>query len=242
MVVGNVFALSQRNLVRMLAYSSIAHAGYLLVTLVVGGAAATTALVFYMVSYTLATMGTFGVLIAVNAGRDVAPTLDDIAGLWLVRPWLASAMAVFLLAFLGMPLVGGMGFFAKWYVLQAALQANAPQTILAVVLVLTSAVSAAYYLNAVSAMFMRPRTEGQPAPALLPMGQSLVAIAAVVLLGLGVYPTPIVRMAKRALTSPITRSAPIEPAQRGARLQAAVRTVPAADAGVAPSRQPTTTP
>jgi NADH-quinone oxidoreductase subunit N len=240
MVVGNVFALSQRNLVRMLAYSSIAHAGYLLVTLVVGGAAATTALVFYMVSYTLATMGTFGVLIAVNAGRDVAPTINDIAGLWLVRPWLASAMAVFLLAFLGMPLVGGMGFFAKWYVLQAALQANAPQTILAVVLVLTSAVSAAYYLNVVGAMFMRPRTEGHPTPQLLPMDQSLVAFAAAVLLVLGVYPTPVVRMAKRALTSPITRSAPLEPAQRGPRLQAAVLAVPSTDAGVAMSRQPTT--
>ena len=66
-------------------------------------------------------LGFFGVLIAVNGGRDAAPTLDDIAGLWLVRPWLASAMAVFLLAFLGMPLVGGMGFFAKWYLLGAAL-------------------------------------------------------------------------------------------------------------------------
>jgi NADH-quinone oxidoreductase subunit N len=108
------------------------------------------------------------------------------------------------------------------------------------VLVLTSAVSAAYYLDVVGAMFMRPRTEGHPTPQLLPMDQSLVAFAAAVLLVLGVYPTPVVRMAKRALTSPITRSAPIEPAQRGPRLQAAVLTVPSTDAGVAMSRQPTT--
>lgn len=221
MVVGNVFALSQRNLVRMLAYSSIAHAGYLLVALVVGGAPATTAIVFYMVSYTLATMGAFGVLVVVNNGRDVSPTLDDIAGLWLVRPWLASAMAVFLLAFLGMPLAGGMGFFAKWYVLQAALQANAPQTILAVVLVVTSAISAAYYLVAVSAMFMRPRSEGAPAPASAPMAHSLVAVCAGLLLLLGIYPTPVVQMARLALTTGV--AAPVGPIKQnpGTRLQAA---------------------
>ena len=224
MVVGNVFALSQRNLVRMLAYSSIAHAGYLLVALVVGGSAATTAIVFYMVSYTLATMGAFAVLIAVNGGRDAAPTLDDIAGLWLVRPWLASAMAVFLLAFLGMPLVGGMGFFAKWYVLQAALQANAPQTILAVVLVVTSAVSAAYYLTTVSAMFMRPRAAGAPAPLPVPMAQSVVAVTVAALLVLGVYPTPIVQVARRALTSSATAApAPSERPTPAARVQAASR-------------------
>ncbi len=141
MLVGNILALPQRNLVRLLAYASIAHAGYILVTIVVGSAAGTAAFIFYILSYTLATMGAFGVLITINAGRDRSPTLDDIAGLWLVRPWLAIAMSVFLLAFLGIPVLGGMGFFAKWYILQAALQAPAPQTILVVVLVLTSAVS-----------------------------------------------------------------------------------------------------
>jgi NADH-quinone oxidoreductase subunit N len=222
MVVGNVFALSQRNVVRMLAYSSIAHAGYLLVAIVVGGTPATTTLVFYMVSYTLATMGAFGVLVAVNNGRDAAPTLDDLAGLWLVRPWLASAMAVFLLAFLGMPLVGGMGFFAKWYVLQAALQASAPQTILAVVLVVTSAVSAGYYLLVVSAMFMRPRSAGASPPPSAPMAHALVAIAAAALLVLGVYPTPITLIARKAVTTGATGAAsPAVPAPAGSRLQAA---------------------
>lgn len=222
MVVGNVFALSQRNIVRMLAYSSIAHAGYLLVAIVVGGSAATTTVVFYMVSYTLATMGAFGVLIAVNGGRDASPTLDDIAGLWLVRPWLASAMAIFLLAFLGMPLAGGMGFFAKWYVLQAALQATAPQTILAVVLVVTSAISAAYYLLVVSAMFMRPRMPESPAPGTTSMAHALVAITAAAILALGVYPTPVINMARRALSSATgAPEVPAAPAPPGARLQAA---------------------
>jgi NADH-quinone oxidoreductase subunit N len=222
MVVGNVFALSQRNLVRMLAYSSIAHAGYLLVALVVASAATTTAVVVYTASYTLATMGAFGVLITLNDGRDRAPTIDDIAGLWLVRPWLASAMAVFLLAFMGMPLVGGMGFFAKWYVLQAVLQAPTPQTILAVVLVLTSAVSAAYYLAVVSAMFMRPRPAGQPVPSTAPLARSLIAGAAALLLVLGLYPTPVVRVARMATTSPVTApAAPTERAPGPTRLQAA---------------------
>jgi NADH-quinone oxidoreductase subunit N len=222
MVVGNVFALSQRNLVRMLAYSSIAHAGYLLVALVVASPASTTAVVFYTVSYTLATMGAFAVLVTVNDGRDQAPTIDDIAGLWLVRPWLASGMAVFLLAFMGMPLVGGMGFFAKWYVLQAVLQAPTPQTILAVVLVLTSAVSAAYYLAVVTAMFMRPRPDGQPVPSTAPMARSLIVVAAVLLLALGLYPTPVVRVARLAITSSVTApAAPTERAPGPTRLQAA---------------------
>ena len=220
MIAGNVLALSQKNLVRLFAYSSIAHAGYLLVSIVVASTAGTTALVFYMVSYTLATMGAFGVLITINGGRDRSPTLDDIAGLWLVRPGLAVAMSVFLLAFMGMPLVGGMGFFAKWYLLQAALQANTPQTILAVILVLSSAVSAAYYLTVISAMFMRPRPEGHPVPSTIPMAQSLIAVTCVLLLVLGVYPTPMIELARRALPGrPAITGAP---ASNGApRLQAA---------------------
>jgi NADH-quinone oxidoreductase subunit N len=226
MVVGNIFALSQRNLVRMLAYSSIAHAGYLLVSIVAGTSAGTMALVFYVVSYTLATMGAFAVLIQINAGRDVAPTVDDIAGLWMVRPWLASAMAVFLLSLLGMPLVGGMGFFAKWYVLQAALQATAPQLILSTILVVSSAISAGYYLLVVSAMFMRPRPVGQPIAATVPMARTIIALSAALILLLGVYPTPVVVFARRATTSPTASPSP-DGAPRGqVRLQTANRAAP----------------
>ncbi len=221
MVVGNVLALSQRNLVRMLAYSSIAHTGYLLVAIVVASTAGTTAVVFYTVSYTLATMGAFGVLIIVGAGRDRAVTLDDLAGLWIVRPWMATAMAVYVLAFLGMPLVGGMGFFAKWYILQAALQAPAPQTVLAVVLVLTSVVSAAYYLLVISTMFMRPPVEGHALPWVSPMAQSLIAGTTLALLILGLYPTPVIRMARRALPTIETDRTPAPQPSAGRRLQAA---------------------
>ncbi len=213
MVVGNVFALSQRNVVRLMAYSSIAHAGYLLVAVLVASAAGTTALVFYAVSYTLATMGAFGVLIVVNAGKDRSPTLDDLAGLWVIRPSLAVAMAIFLLAFLGIPLAGGMGFFAKWYLLQAAMQASVPQTVLSVIVVLTSAISAGYYLRVIGVMFMRPRPDGMAVPASAPLATSLITTTAVTLLLLGVYPTPVITLARKATTSGVAAkdSAPAAP-------------------------------
>jgi NADH-quinone oxidoreductase subunit N len=217
MIVGNVLALSQRQVVRMLAYSSIAHAGYLLVAVLVGAEAGTTAVVFYTVSYTLATMGVFAVLVTVSNGRDLSLTVDDVAGLWMVRPWLATAMGVFLLALLGMPLVGGMGFFAKWYILQAALQASTPQTILSVILVVTSAISAGYYLVLISAMFMRPRPEGQPVPATAPILRSIMTVAAVALLALGIYPTPLVQLARRATTS--SRTGPSPDGSPGGRIR-----------------------
>ncbi len=201
MVVGNVMALSQRNLVRMLAASSIAHAGYLLVAIVVNSGAGTSALVLYAVSYTLATMGAFGVLVTVAAGRDRSPTLDDVAGLWRVHPTLAICMAVFLLAFLGIPLAGGLGFFAKWYLLQAALQASSPQTLLAVILLLSSAVSAAYYLAVIGAMFTRPRPDGHAIPSATPLAGGLIAGTALLLVLLGVYPAPVARLARLAIPS-----------------------------------------
>lgn len=200
MILGNVMALAQRNLVRVLAYSSIAHAGYLLISILVNSGAGTSAFVFYVISYTLASMGAFAVLITVNDGRDRAPTIDDIAGLWLVRPMLAVAMAVFFLAFLGMPLVGGMGFFAKWYLLQSALQASSPQTQLAIILVVSSVISAGYYLKVIASMFMRARPEGQSVPATTPLAGGLIAATALLILILGVYPTPVARFAQFART------------------------------------------
>src|SRR5581483_8304887 len=130
----------------MLAYSSIAHAGYLLVAVAANNAAGASAFLFYLLAYTLATMGAFAVVAVVGEPGERHQELKDFAGLWSVRPWLAVAMAVFMLALLGFPIAGGMGFFAKWYVLQAALQSFRPQTVLAVALVVTSVVSAGYYL------------------------------------------------------------------------------------------------
>jgi NADH-quinone oxidoreductase subunit N len=168
MVLGNLIALAQRNVKRMLAYSSIAHAGYLLVALVTNTTAGAAALVFYLFAYTLATIGAFAVLMALSTGAEGTQDVREWSGLFSVRPGLAIAMAVFMLALLGFPLAGGMGFFAKWYVLQAALQAPAPQTRLAVLLVVTSVISAGYYLFVIMVMFMRARPADAPAPPATP--------------------------------------------------------------------------
>ena len=200
MVVGNVVALSQRNIKRLLAYSSIAHAGYILVAVISASAYGTSAFLFYLLAYTLATMGAFGVVVAVGRSGAAHESLDDWAGLWTVRPALAAAMAVFMLALLGFPVFGGLGFFAKWYVLRAALEAPRPQTWLAVILVLTSVISAGYYLYVVMLMFMRPRRGD--APALAPAGRwtgFVVGATAVVILVLGLYPTPLVNVAARGV-------------------------------------------
>jgi NADH-quinone oxidoreductase subunit N len=177
MVVGNVVALAQKSIKRLLAYSSIAHAGYVLVAVVVGsstarvaaertGVSGPSAFLFYLLAYTLATMGAFAVVIALGRAGHHTDDVDDYAGLWHVRPGLAIAMSVFLLALLGFPLFGGMGFVAKYYMLQAALRGGrAPQTQLAVWMVITSVLSAGYYLRVLQVMFMRPRAEGAAVPA-----------------------------------------------------------------------------
>lgn len=203
MVAGNVVALSQRNIKRLLAYSSVAHAGYILVAVAVGTEAGASAFVFYLVAYMLATTGAFAVVSALEEAGDRNLNLDDYAGLWTARPWLAVAMAVFMLALLGFPIAGGMGFFAKYYLLRAALQSPAPDmTLLAVILVLASVISAGYYLYVTVVMFMQPRAAGAPAPAATPpLTQFVIGVAAILLLVFGIFPTPIVRLAERSVPS-----------------------------------------
>jgi NADH-quinone oxidoreductase subunit N len=204
MVVGNVVALQQRNLKRMLAYSSIAHTGFLLVALATGTPDASTAFLFYLLAYTLATMGAFTVLIVISERGDTRATLSDLAGLWHARPGLAIAFTIFMLALLGFPVFGGMGFLGKWYVLQAALQAPAPQTRLAVILVIMTAVSAGYYLEVVRVMFMKPRPEGAPTPAdATGLTRFVIYATAVLLIVFGIYPDPVARLASAG-----THSAP----------------------------------
>lgn len=208
MVAGNLIALAQRNIKRMLAYSSIAHAGYILVAVSVGAATANSAFLFYIFAYTVATFGAFGVVVALGSAGESHLEIDDYSGLWSVRPWLAAAMAIFMLALLGFPIFGGIGFFAKWYILQAALQARNPQTTLAIVLVLTSVVSAGYYLYVVVVMFMRPRREGAAAPAASSrLTRWVIGTAAATILILGVFPNAVVALTRSSL--PAAASAPL---------------------------------
>ena len=199
MIVGNLVALSQKNIKRMLAYSSIAHAGYILVTIATSTQASTAAFMFYLVAYTLATFGAFGVIVALERDGASQLNIEDYAGLWSVRPWLASAMAVFMLALLGFPIFGGIGFFAKYWIIQSALQAPVPQTKLAIILVLTSLVSAGYYMHVVMVMFMRPRKEDAlPFQATGVWTRFVIAAAAILILVLGVLPNSVIRWTQRS--------------------------------------------
>ena len=213
MIVGNLVALAQKNIKRMLAYSSIAHAGYILVAIAIGTPAATSAFMFYLLAYTLATFGAFGVIIAQgDAGENL--DIDGYSGLWHVQPRHAIAMAVFMLALLGFPIFGGIGFLAKYWIIQSALQAPNPQTRLAVILVVTSVISAGYYLYVVMVMFMRPRKAD--APAARPAGawtNAVVAVAAVLIIVLGILPNSVLRWSDRSKPSmerpSATASAPV---------------------------------
>ena len=221
MIVGNAIGLQQRNLKRMLAYSSIAHAGYIFVAIASGTAQGASAMLFYLLAYTLATFGAFAVIVVMSRG-DVAVTTDDISGLWTVRPWLAVGMTVFMMALMGFPIIGGIGFLAKWYILKAALQAPAPQTMLAVVLVLTTVISAGYYLYVVMVMFMRPRPADAP-PVARTMGWTrfVVVACALAILIIGIAPDYTVRYAsvgvpRLALPGDSTTTAPPPPGPRRA--------------------------
>ncbi|MDB4883227.1 MAG: NAD(P)H-quinone oxidoreductase subunit 2 [Gemmatimonadetes bacterium] len=195
MVIGNAIGLQQRNLKRLLAYSSIAHAGFILVAIAAGTAQGASAMLFYLLAYTLATFGAFAVIIVLSRG-DAPVTTDDLSGLWSARPWLAVAMTVFMLALMGFPVFGGAGFLAKWFVLKAALQAPAPQTTLAVVLVLTTVISAGYYLYLVMLMFMRPRrADAADIPRTPGLTQFVMVACAVAILYIGVMPDLAVRYA-----------------------------------------------
>ena len=199
MVVGNLVALAQRNIKRLLAYSSIAHAGYILVALVVGTTLGSSAFMFYLFAYTLATLGAFAVIVALGRSGEDNMSVEEYSGLWSVRPGLAVAMSIFMLALLGFPIFGGIGFFAKWYVLQAALQSPFPQTRLAVILVVTSVVSAGYYLYVVMVMFMKPRTTTAVVPERTgAWTRTVVWASVVIILVFGLFPDAIVSFTQRS--------------------------------------------
>ncbi len=215
MIIGNAVGLQQRNLKRLLAYSSIAHAGFILVAIATGTAQGASAMLFYLLAYTLATFGAFAVIIVMSRG-DAAVTTDDISGLWTVRPWLAIAMTVFMLALMGFPIAGGVGFFAKWYILKAALQAPEPRVVLSVVLVLTTVISAGYYLYVIMVMFMRPRRAEAPVVAVTPGWTRFVMVAcAAAILILGIFPDYTIRYAAvgQPRLMPVTPTAQVAPAR-----------------------------
>jgi NADH-quinone oxidoreductase subunit N len=156
MLVGNLMAVIQTNVKRLLAYSSIGHAGYILVAFAAGTPEAWTAVLFYLFVYVFMTLGAFGVVIALAEGGRELESVDDFSGLAVRRPALAAAMTLFLLSLAGIP--GTAGFMAKFYLFVAAV--NADQIALVLILVATSIVSIFYYLRLPIVMYMRePRNE-----------------------------------------------------------------------------------
>ena len=196
MVGGNLFALAQRSLKRMLAYSSVAHAGYLLVAVTSGTSAGTSAFLVYIVAYTLMSVGAFAILSVKGRNGESDVLIDDLAGLAARRPWLAFALAVCMLSLLGFP--GTAGFIGKWYIIVAATSAG--QNVLAAILVLTSVVSAGYYLPVIMAMYMKPEPiEAAHVDAVLDRwGRAAVAAAVVGLLLFGVWPNRLFDLARSA--------------------------------------------
>lgn len=185
MIVPNLIALSQNNVKRMLAYSSIAHAGYLLVGVAAASALGRAASLFYVAAYTVMTIGSFAIIFHVAGKGDRRSQVDDYRGLGWRRPWLAAALVVFLLSLAGFPPTAG--FVGKLYLLQAAVEAG--ELSLAVVLVLTSLVAYYYYLRVVWKMYFDSVSEDEPAPARPSFGFGLVtALCAIALLIAGLLP------------------------------------------------------
>lgn len=193
---GNIAALAQKDVKRMLAYSSIAHAGYILVGVAAASTAGVKAVLFYLMAYAFMNIGAFAVIAVLERRGAVGSAIDDYVGLSKHQPFLALAMALFMFSLTGIPPF--VGFWGKLYVFSAAVQAD--MSWLAVVGVINSAISAFYYVGVVVQMYMRqPADVEVPAEAASinltgPITVTLVA-AIFVTVVLGVWPTPLVNLA-----------------------------------------------
>lgn len=192
MVVGNAAALVQRDAKRMLAYSSIAHAGYLTVGLVSANATGVAGMIYYLVAYSLMTVGAFAVLSLMGRAGD-ATTVDALQGLYRRNPFAAHTMAILLLSLAGVPPTAG--FWGKWYLFFAAVEAN--QWLLATALVLTSVMGLAYYLRLAFSLYAEPRvpTTAWRVPASV---SAALLVCALGLIGLGVLPARLTDAARLA--------------------------------------------
>jgi NADH-quinone oxidoreductase subunit N len=196
MVIGNVLAIAQTNIKRLLAYSSIANAGYLLMAFVpFGGPVAkesVASMVFFLLAYALTSLGAWSVVIALEKSESRCLELADYAGLGKKYPWMGAAMLVFMLSFTGVPLT--MGFWGKLYLFKAAVEGGFIW--LALIGLLTSLASAYYYLRVVVVMFMR---DGEPELAPGRWAPVVTGLTATAVVGLSFFPGPILEWAARAL-------------------------------------------
>ena len=186
MVLGNLVALAQPTLKRMLAYSSIAHAGYLLAAVWAGSPLGSGAVLLYLAAYALTTLASFGFLAALGRHGERSVTYDDIAGLAASRPWMAVGLSICMLSLLGFP--GTFGFIGKWYIISALIAQN--QVILPVILVLTSVISAGYYLPVIMSMYMKAPAsdDAHVGVRLFPAAAGAIALSLAAVLVFGFWP------------------------------------------------------
>jgi NADH-quinone oxidoreductase subunit N len=198
MVGGTLVGVAQTSVKRMLAYSSIAHAGYLLVALVSSNDVGKGAILFYLLSYAVTNLGAFGVLAVLETAERPGDQLRDFAGLWSERPVLAALMTVFLLSLGGFPPLAG--FIAKWYVFSAAVKAG--ETWLAIIGVLSSVVSVFFYLRIVVMMYMTPPARQQvEGPAIPGIAGAALVVAALLVFYLGILPARVLEWAAASIGS-----------------------------------------
>jgi NADH-quinone oxidoreductase subunit N len=194
MSAGNLLALMQTNVKRILAYSSIAHFGYILVAFVAGGPLALQAVSFYLVAYTVTTLGAFGIVTVLSEPDRDADALDDYRGLFWRRPMIAGIFTAMLFSLAGIPAT--MGFMAKFNVLGAGVSAESWALI--IILIVTSAMGLFYYLRIVVALFSTQRSTA-PLRALSPAGGFVLAVLTVLLIWFGVYPAPLLELIRASM-------------------------------------------
>jgi NADH-quinone oxidoreductase subunit N len=192
MTLGNIVAVLQQNIKRMLAYSAIAHAGYLLVGIVANSNAGFGAVLFYLIVYTIMNLGAFTIVLSLSRTGDACVHLNDYAGLGRKAPFLAAALSLFLISLAGIPLTGG--FIGKFYLFGAAIQKG--YVGLTIFAVLNSVVSVYYYFRLLVIMYMKEPAadQAEPEPVALPaMAIIVIAVAAIFLLG--IYPGQMLNLA-----------------------------------------------
>ena len=192
MTIGNFAALTQSNIKRMLAYSSIAHAGYVLVAITAHSDGGAAAAMFYLAAYACMNVGAFLVVSHIAGKGERHVGIADFKGLGVRQPLTAALLTVFLLSLVGVPLTGG--FFGKLYIFQAALQSK--MMWLTVLGLLNSAVAAYYYLRIIGAMYMQEATESTPVPKPMPPSTTLaLLLPALGTVILGVFPSAVLDFA-----------------------------------------------
>ena len=197
MTLGNLLALTQSSVKRMLAYSSIAHAGYLLLGIIAGGKEGGTALLFYLLAYSFMSLGAFAVLIALKEGENDNEQYVHFAGLGFKRPFLGMAMSIFMLSLAGFPPLGG--FTGKFYLFRSAVASGHVE--LAIIGVLNSLLSVAYYLRVIVMMYMDEGGVEGKTFARSPYLYIAIALSVAAVFYLGLFPAPALDLSRTAFQS-----------------------------------------